>query len=101
MSLANRLSLPLNAEKDVAVAGTPEALATAETVVRQVVIRAKPTNTGAIAVGDESVDAGAGLNAAYLEAGETMTLGPADLADWFIDAEVSGEGVVLTGEDIT
>jgi hypothetical protein len=82
--------------KVVAAAGTDEALA-ASTAAKWVVIQAQTDNTGIIAVGATGVDAtvatGTGL---VLSAGEKITLPIDNLADVFIDATVTGDGVRYT-----
>jgi len=79
--------------KTVTAAGTDEALA-ASTAAKWVVVQAQTDNTSAIAVGASGVDAtvatGTGL---LLYAGESITLQIDNLADVFVDALVSGEGV--------
>lgn len=82
--------------KTVAAAGTDEALA-ASTAAKWVVVQAQTDNTGIIAVGAAGVDAavatGTGLS---LAAGEKITLPIDNLADVFIDATVSTDGVRYT-----
>lgn len=82
--------------KTVAVAGTDEALA-ASTVCKRVVIEAQTDNTSGIAVGAAGVDAtvatGTGV---FLNPGDAFELEIDNLADVFIDALVSGEGVRYT-----
>lgn len=83
-------------EKDVAAAGTAEALVSSATYVTSVTIKAKAANTGNMYVGDSTVD----------NAGTFPPLSPSDvltvsspyefnLADIFVDADVDGEGVEL------
>lgn len=82
--------------KTVTTAGTDVALA-ASTACKKVIIEAYEANTGRIAVGGSGVDATAAT-------GTGVTLGPKDtitieidnLADIFIDATVSAEGVRFT-----
>lgn len=82
--------------KTVTTAGTDVVLASS-TAAKWVVIQAQTDNTGNIAVGATGVDAteatGTGI---ILEAGDTITLPVDNLADVFIDASVSGEGVRFT-----
>ena len=82
--------------KNVTTAGTDEAIA-ASTPAKWVVLFARTTNTNYIAVGGAGVDAtlatGTGV---LLAAGDKLTLAVDNLADVFIDALVSGEGVRFT-----
>jgi hypothetical protein len=79
--------------KTVTTAGTDEALA-GSTACKKVDIQAQTDNTGLIAVGGSGVDAteatGTGI---ILYAGGTYSLEIDNLADIYIDATVSGEGV--------
>ena len=81
--------------KTVTAAGTRERLvAVASSVsVRGVSITAKPTNTGKVYLGDSTV---ASTNTPPIAAGDDVALGggdPLNLADIYIDVQVSGEGV--------
>lgn len=82
--------------KAVAAAGTDEALASS-TPAKWVCVQAQTDNTGFIAVGATGVDAtvatGTGV---LLDAGESITLAVDNLADVFVDATVSGDGVRYT-----
>lgn len=82
--------------KTVTTAGTDEALA-ASTAAKVVIIQAQTDNTGIIAVGASGVDAteatGTGI---ALFAGDSVALEIDNLADVYIDATVSGEGVRYT-----
>lgn len=82
--------------KTVTTAGTDEALA-ASTAVKWVIIQAQTDNTGVIAVGGSGVDAtvasGTGI---LLAASEKITLPCDNLADIYIDATVSSDGVRYT-----
>ena len=82
--------------KTVTTAGTDEALA-ASTSVKWVIIQAQTDNTGVIAVGgsgvDATVDSGNGI---LLAASEKVTLPCDNLADIYIDATVSTDGVRYT-----
>lgn len=77
----------------VTTAGTDVALA-ANTPAKWVIIQAQTDNTGRVAVGATGVDAvvatGTGIS---LTAGESIALPCENLADIFIDALVSTEGV--------
>ena len=79
--------------KVVAAAGTDEALA-ASTPAKWVMIQAQTDNTSKIAVGATGVDAtvatGDGI---LLDPGDVVTIPCDNLADIFIDALVTGEGV--------
>ncbi len=86
----------LHGIKTVTTAGTDVALA-ASTPCVKVDIQAQTDNTGFIAVGAVGVDAteatGTGIE---LEAGDVYSLEIDNLADIYIDATVSGEGVRYT-----
>jgi len=79
--------------KVVATAGTDVVLASS-TTAKLVIIQAQTDNTNKIAVGATGVDAtvatGTGI---LLDPGDAVTLPVDDLADVYIDALVSGEGV--------
>lgn len=83
----------VSAVKAVTSAGTAEALA-GSTACKWVTIQAQTDNTGVIAVGDSgvvtTVSTGDGI---LLEAGDTISIPIDNLADVFIDASVSGDGV--------
>ncbi len=79
--------------KVVATAGTDEALA-ASTAAKYVIITADAGNSGIICVGGTGVDAVAATRTGIpLSAGGSCGLDCDNLADIFIDATVSGEGV--------
>lgn len=79
--------------KTVTNAGTDEALA-GSTTCKRVVIQAQTDNTGYIAVGATGVDATVATgNGALLTPGASIEIDIDNLADIFIDATVSGEGV--------
>lgn len=82
--------------KTVTTAGTDLALA-ASTTAKIVIIQAQTDNTSAVAVGASGVDAtlatGTGI---ILYAGDVITLEIDNLADVYVDALVSGEGVRYT-----
>lgn len=83
--------------KNVAVAGTDEALVGVSTPAKIVTITARSANTGIIAVGGAGVDATADTGTGiYLNTGDAYELAIDDIADVFIDASVSGEGVQFT-----
>ena len=80
----------------VTTAGTDVVLA-ASTAAKVLIIQAQTDNTGAIAVGASGVDAtvatGTGV---LLYAGDSIVMEIDNLADLFVDATVSGEGVRYT-----
>jgi len=82
--------------KTVTTAGTDVVLS-ASTTAKVVIITAQTDNTGLVAVGGSGVDAtvltGTGV---ALWAGDSVTLLVDDLADVYIDATVSGDGVRYT-----
>lgn len=82
--------------KTITTAGTDEALA-GSTACKRVIIQSQTDNTGLIAVGTLGVDAteatGTGI---ILYAGDAFELEIDNLADIYIDATVSGEGVRYT-----
>ncbi len=87
----------VSGDKAVAVAGTAEALAVTQRV-RSVTIAAKDGNTGRVYVGGADV---ASSTNGGLQAGDVLTHSTAsgwlDLADIYVDAGVSGEGVDYYG----
>ncbi len=82
--------------KTISSGGDHEVLASA-TAAKIVIIQAQTDNTNAVAVGAESVDATIATgNGIILYAGDVITLEIDDLADVWIDAITSGEGVRYT-----
>ena len=83
--------------KVVATAGAHLALVTTSTPAEIVIIQAQTDNTSGGAIGGDAVDAtvatGKGI---LLYAGDSITLEIDDLADVYVDALVSGEGVRYT-----
>lgn len=80
----------------VTTAGTDVALASS-TTAKWVTVQAQTDNTGIIAVGATGVDATVATGTGVaLAAGESYTIAVDNLADVFIDATVSGEGVRYT-----
>lgn len=78
----------------VAAAGTAEALVASSTPCRAVLINARPENTGQVVVGSSTVVAAAGTRRGIaLVPGGSVMLRVKDLADLYVDAVVSGEGV--------
>ncbi len=96
-SVANSAKLsPVGGSKTVTTSGTGVALATT-TKVKYLYVRAKSTNGGTIYFGDSAVDATTSKQIT-LTANQfvTLTAEPGfylDLAEFFIDASVNGEGV--------
>jgi len=80
----------LAGEKIVATAGTPVPLGSGALRVG-VLIQAKPGNTGVIYVGNPTTQK------VELSAGKDIFVRVDDLADIYIDASVSGEGVNYIG----
>lgn len=78
----------------VASAGTAEALVASSTPIRAVLINARPENTDQVVVGASTVVAAAGTRRGIaLVPGGSVMLRVRDLADVYVDAVVSGEGV--------
>jgi len=85
-----------NGRKVVASAGTAEALA-ASTTIKKVIICAETDNTDYIVVGGSGVIAALATRQGIpIGPGDTITIDVDNLADVFIDAVVSGEGVTYT-----
>lgn len=83
--------------KTVASAGTDEALVSQITFAKWVTIQAQTDNTGIIAVGASGVDATVATGTGVaLVAGAHITLPCDNLADIFVDATVTGDGVRYT-----
>lgn len=82
--------------KTVTTAGTDVVLASSVNA-KWVIIQAQTDNTGIIAVGAAGVDATVATGTGVaLSAAESVTLPANDLANIYIDATVSGEGVRFT-----
>lgn len=87
--------------KTVTTAGTAEALSSSSVKVVWVTIQAKLDNTGYIYVGASTVSSTRGI---VLQAGDSFTFQTVerrytyDLSKIYIDASVSGEGVVWVAE---
>uniref|UniRef100_A0A6M3JXT0 Uncharacterized protein n=1 Tax=viral metagenome TaxID=1070528 RepID=A0A6M3JXT0_9ZZZZ len=82
--------------KTVTSAGTAEPLVAVVTPIQSVAITAETDNTGIIVVGGSTVVADlATRRGVPLNAGETFPLSVNDLADIYIDATVSGDGVTF------
>ncbi len=79
-------------KKTVAVAGTAEALPSSATPIKSITIKALASNTGKVYVGGSGVSSANGLE---LSKGESISFNyNGNLNDIYIDADVSGEGVV-------
>jgi hypothetical protein len=78
-----------NGNKDVATAGTAVALAGA-TTVKRVWITGKAANTNKIYIGGSTVDSS---NGTFIYASQTIVIDIDDLAEIYIDADTSTEGV--------
>ena len=80
--------------KTVAVAGTDEPLSGSDFFIYWLVVQAQTDNTGFIAVGAVGVDATEATgNGVLLDAGDSIALPVKNLADIYLDATVSGDGV--------
>lgn len=78
----------------VAVAGTAEPLVATSTPCRMVEIQARPENTDVVVVGASTVVAAAGTRRGIaLVPNASVQIRVTDVADLYIDAVVSGEGV--------
>ena len=82
------LTAPVNGQTTVAVAGTRVQLPTAAGVAAS--IKALPSNTGNIFLGDAAV---ASANGHVLAAGDAVNVAIDNLNRFWIDAAVNGEGV--------
>jgi hypothetical protein len=81
----------------VTTAGTAVQLTTTPRTIREVVITAETDNTGIVVVGDSAVVAAvATRKGTPLSAGDSFTVEVSDLANVFIDATVSTDGVTYT-----
>lgn len=81
--------------KDVASAGTAVALSATSVLFKSLIVQAKEANTQKIAVGGSTIDMTRGTILVPLSSKEFKD---GDLADIFIDANVSGEGVTFSYE---
>jgi hypothetical protein len=79
-------------EKTVAAAGTAEALAPTERV-KAVVVTAKDGNTGQVYVGGSDIASATNDGISPGDSLEIPAVNWLDLADVFVDADTSGEGV--------
>ena len=86
--------LLVDGRKFVTTAGTAVAMASSSTHVDWVIITAETNNTGVMAVGASTVVASLTTRrGTSLSAGESVVLASVDLADVYIDATVSTDGV--------
>lgn len=76
-------------QKTVATAGSAEVLAAASTAIKAVAIKALPTNTGKVYVGDSGVSSANGF---VLSVNEGVCLDVDNLQDIYLDVSVNGEG---------
>ena len=82
--------------KTVTAAGTAEALASS-TTIKQVIITAETDNTDIVVVGGSTVVAAVGTRRGTpLYPGDTVIFDGDDLAEFYIDSIVNGEGVTFT-----
>ena len=93
VSGATTVALPTavySGQKNVTTAGTRVALASTQTLVSGVTIKAKIGNTGSIYVGGSGVTSSNGY---ILAAGDTVFVEVSDLATVYFDSQNNGEGV--------
>jgi len=89
--------LPVDGRKFVTTAGTAVALSSTSIHVDWVIVTAETNNTGVMAVGASTVVASLTTRRGTpLLAGESVVLTAVDLADVYIDATVSTDGVTFT-----
>jgi len=81
-------------QKNVTTAGTQIALGTAQ-IYKELTVIANADNTGNIYLGDSTVDSSTGI---VLPKGGFFTFHFVDIANVYIDASVSGEGVSFGGD---
>lgn len=82
-----------NGQQNVASAGTRVQI-TSHSPLLSLTVKAKPTNTGLIYVGDSAVSSSNGF---ILSAGDSISLDIADSDFAYIDSSVDGEGVCYIG----
>ena len=90
------MSLPIGSIT-IATPGTAIAVASSGNAISAVSFRARATNTGAVYVGDSSVD---NTNGYRLEPGDELTLSfreTIDLRRFFIDADTASDSVGFAG----
>lgn len=81
-----------NGSTTVVTPGTPVALSATPRGVDSVIIAARSTNGGLIAIGDSTARCSP-QNTILLLAGESVALGPVDLSGVFADATLAAEGI--------
>jgi hypothetical protein len=82
----------------VATAGTQQVLASSQALISGVTVKAKHTNTGYITIGTTGVNNTLTTGNGYiLAAGEPHFIETDNLADVFLNATVSGDGVSYSG----
>jgi len=88
---------PKSGQKAVASAGTAEALGTTQ-VFKRVTVVANADNTGDVYVGNDGADDVSSITGIILPPGGWFDWFFVDIADLYVDAEVSTEGVSYGGE---
>ncbi len=87
------MTTTISGQKIVTAAGTAEALASSRQVSSGVMIKALPTNTGLVYVGQVGGDVSS-ANGMPLSAGDVVVLiNVGNLAEIWVDSAVNGEGV--------
>lgn len=81
-------------QKTVAAAGTAEALGASQELTSGVTIKALPDNQGVVYIGKSDVDSSNGY---VLSAGEAVLIITDNVADVYVDAAQSGDGVCWIG----
>jgi len=95
--LSNPGSHIFTGRKQVAAAGTAEALVSLPESISSVAVQGFTTNTGEVCIGDANIVAADGSERGmFLGAGESTTIAIDDLSKLYVDAKVSGEGVTFT-----
>ncbi len=97
MSAATQL---IDGNQTIAAAGTRVRLAEqATTTIKSIIVQALSNNTGVVVVGGSDVVAAVGAHGAptqkgiALTAGQSVAIDTDDVADVYLDATVSGDGV--------
>lgn len=86
----------ISGRKTVADAATPEAVASAKTLVHWVDITALSSNAATVTIGASGVSNGT-QSGITLSAGDTHTWFDVDLSTVFVDVATNGEGVAYAG----
>ena len=89
---------PKTVIKTITTKGTPEALVADYLFVKMAVVQALEDNTGNILLGDSNIDYTTGQGA-ELAPTNSVTLEGVNLADWYADVDVDGEGLSITYEE--